>query len=82
MLFQRANMNAFKNIWMMTTAPLMREEYALSTKNVQEFITSEHHQFDLVINEEFFHDAFLMFGYKFQAPVVTICKLAKSDIFF
>lgn len=52
----------------------MREEYALSTKNVQAFIQSENYQFDIVINEEFFHDAFLMFGHKFKAPTVTICE--------
>lgn len=74
MLFQRPSMNSFMNIWMMTNSPLMREEYALSTKNVQAFIQSENYQFDIVINEEFFHDAFLMFGHKFKAPTVTICE--------
>lgn len=45
-------------------------ELALSNKNVQNLIHSDQLHFDLVINKEFFHDAFSMFGYRFNAPVV------------
>lgn len=52
----------------------MSAGHALNSKSVQEFIKRTDLHFDLVINEEIYHDAFLMFGKKFNAPVVTICE--------
>lgn len=49
-------------------------EYGLNDSNVQKIIHSTDLHFDLVINEDFFHESWLMFGYKFNAPLVTICK--------
>lgn len=46
--------------------------HSLSTKNVQKLINQKNQHFDLVIMEEFYHDCFLMFGYLFKAPVITI----------
>lgn len=50
----------------------MSAEYALSNVNVQTFLKRNDLQFDLVINEEFFHDSFLMFAHKYNAPIITI----------
>lgn len=47
-------------------------DYALSTANVQTFLKRNDLRYDLIINEEFFHDSFLMFAHKFKAPIVTI----------
>lgn len=52
----------------------MSADFALSNKNIQEFIKRTDLHFDLVINEEIYHDVFLMFAKKFNAPVVTICE--------
>lgn len=49
-------------------------DHGLSTPNVQKIINSEDLHFDLVINEEFYHESWLMFGYKFNAPIITICN--------
>lgn len=49
-------------------------DYALSTENVQSFMNRKNLTFDVVINEEFFHDSFLMFAHKFNAPIITISK--------
>lgn len=49
-------------------------DYALNNTNVKKFINRNDLQFDLVINEEIFLDSWLMFGHKFKAPIVTICK--------
>ncbi|XP_055313499.1 UDP-glucosyltransferase 2-like [Sitodiplosis mosellana] len=54
-------------------------EYSLSSRNVQRFLHEKHLHFDLVINEEFFHDVYLMFGYKYKAPTVTIATLGCAD---
>lgn len=48
--------------------------HSLANKNVQDFIHRDDLHFDVVINEEFFHDSFSMFGHRFNAPVVTICR--------
>lgn len=53
--------------------------FSLASKNVRDFINQSDLHFDVVINEEFFHDAFSMFGHRFSAPVVTICK-QDSDV--
>lgn len=44
------------------------------SENIQKFIKSTEHQFDIIVAEEFFIDSFLYFAYKHNAPVVTICK--------
>lgn len=54
------------------TAPT--SEHGLKDPNVQKIIHSDDLHFDLIINEEFFHESWLMFGYLFNAPAVSICK--------
>lgn len=48
--------------------------HSLSNSNVQKLIHSTGLHFDLIINEEFWADSFLMFAHKFKAPIITICK--------
>lgn len=48
-------------------------EHGLNSSNVQKFIHSKNLHFDLVINEDMFHESWLMFAAKFNAPIVTIC---------
>lgn len=50
-------------------------EHGLKDPNVQKLIHSDDLHFDLVINEDMFHESWLMFAYKFNAPIVTICTL-------
>ena len=52
----------------------MINEYNFENANVQKLIHSTNLHFDVVINEEFFADSFLMFAHKFNAPIITICK--------
>lgn len=52
----------------------MAADHALNSTSVKEFINRNDLQFDLVINEEVFHESWLMFGHKFKAPIITICK--------
>lgn len=56
-------------------------EYAFSHPKVKEFIHRNDLHFDLVINQELYHDSWLMFGYKFKAPIVTICPTGTFDFF-
>lgn len=63
---------------MLTVFPVLGREssdHALGDANVQKLINRNDLHFDLIINEEIFHDSFLMFGHKFKAPIVTICNL-------
>lgn len=53
--------------------------YAFENSNVQKLIHSTDQHFDIVINEEFFADSFLMFAHKFKAPIITICKSGTCD---
>lgn len=47
--------------------------HTLSDNKVKELIHRTDLHFDIVVSEEIYHDAYLMFGHKFKAPVVTIC---------
>lgn len=56
-------------------------EHGLNNSNVQKIIHSQDLYFDLVINEEMFHESWLMFAYKFNTPIVTISTYGYSDFF-
>lgn len=73
-LYRSGDMSPFRIVSDINKFFSFSTDYALSNKNVQNLIHSDDLHFDLVINEEFFHDAFSMFGYRFNAPVVTICE--------
>lgn len=49
-------------------------DHGLNVSNVQKLIHSKNQHFDLVINEDMFHEAWLMFAHKFNAPIITICE--------
>lgn len=49
-------------------------EYALQHPNIKELLYGENHHYDLILIEQFYQDAFLMFGQKFKAPIVSICN--------
>lgn len=56
-------------------------EHGLNVTNVQKIIHSKDLHFDLVINEDMFHESWLMFAHKFHAPIITICTYGYSDFF-
>lgn len=60
---------------------LQTTEHAFRDKNVAAFIDRKDLQFDVVILEQFFHDSWLPFAAKFNAPVVTIATLGHADYF-
>lgn len=73
--FKSSTESPFGKVTGMTDFFERSADYALTSENVHRFIHSlEDIQFDLVINEEFFHDSFLMFAHKFNAPLITISK--------
>lgn len=51
-------------------------EHALKSKSVKDFILKDSTKFDLIISEQFFQEAVLMFAHKYKAPIVTISKLS------
>ncbi|XP_058448413.1 UDP-glycosyltransferase UGT5-like [Malaya genurostris] len=53
--------------------------HAFETENVQMFLREEGLTFDLIIAEQFVQEAFLMFGHKYRAPIVTINTLGYTD---
>lgn len=56
-------------------------EYGLRDPKVRRLALRTDLHFDLVINEQFFQEAWLMFAYKFNAPIVTISTYGASDFF-
>jgi hypothetical protein len=53
---------------------LSSTDHALKTKAVQDFIRNDKSKFDLILAEQFFQEAFLMFAHKYKAPIVTISE--------
>lgn len=72
---ESAEKSPFLSVFEYTEFCEISADYALSTANIQKFLKRKDLHFDLVINEEFFHDSFLMFAHKFNAPLVTISEL-------
>lgn len=57
------------------TIGLNATEHALNNIEVQSLINSNDVKFDLMIVEQFNQEAFLMFGHKFNIPIVSIATL-------
>lgn len=66
------DMSFSDTLLMMNTVGLSTAEYALKHPNVQKLIDSTDQHFDLVIAEQYYQEAFLMFAHKFKAPVITL----------
>ena len=54
--------------------------HALKTAAVRDFIANDDTNFDLVVSEQFFQEAMLMFAHKYKAPIVTISKFRVSRL--
>lgn len=71
-LFQTSLDSSIMKTWRIPSFGTHSTNYSLSSASVQKFIHQKDLHFDLVINEEFYHDAYLMFGFKFKAPLILI----------
>nr|XP_029709428.1 UDP-glucuronosyltransferase 1-9-like [Aedes albopictus] len=71
--------NPFDKVKILWWFGLATTRHAFETDNVQRFMREEGLRFDLVIAEQFAQEAFLMFGHKFNAPIVTINTLGYTD---
>lgn len=79
--YEQSDMNFFEKVMSYETLCTPTSEYGLNDTNVQKIINSKDLHFDLIINEDMFHESWLMFAYKFNAPIVTICTYGYSDFF-
>lgn len=79
--YEMADVSVFASINDMKNLPRLWNPYYFENVNIQKFIHSAGLHFDLVINEEFFGDSFLMFAHKYKAPVVTICEFYSIILF-
>ncbi|XP_055851746.1 UDP-glucosyltransferase 2 [Episyrphus balteatus] len=68
----------FQNLQMWWDIGVRTSEHALNDVNVKKLIQSQQ-KFDLIILEQFFHESFLMFAHKFNAPIVTIGTMGYAD---
>lgn len=66
---------------MLNTVGAICSEYGLNDPKVRKLARSNGLHFDLIINEQFFQEAWLLFSYKFNAPIITISTYGASDFF-
>ncbi|XP_058818746.1 UDP-glycosyltransferase UGT5-like [Topomyia yanbarensis] len=78
-IFEAKYSSDISNLFLYWNVGLSTTKYALQNPNVQQFIEQDDSTFDLVISEQFFQEAFLMFAHKYRAPIVTIGTLGYSD---
>lgn len=71
-IFDSKYSSDWSNLVLYWKAGLTTTQYALENANVQQFIEQDDTDFDLVISEQFYQEAFLMFAHKYRAPIVTI----------
>jgi glucuronosyltransferase len=62
----------YENLFLYWRVGELTTAHALENIEVQKFIVRKGLKFDLIIAEQFFQEAFLMFAHKFKAPIVTI----------
>lgn len=73
--------NDLTNVQLLSEVGAICGEYGLKDPKVRKLALSTGLHFDLVINEQFFQEAWLMFAYKFDVPIVTISTYGASDFF-
>lgn len=71
-IFQLTDMSIGDNMRMVNILGDQSTEYALKHPEVQKLIHSTDLEFDLLIVEQFFQEAFLMLAKKFNAPMVAL----------
>ncbi|XP_050072375.1 uncharacterized protein LOC126560460 [Anopheles maculipalpis] len=67
------------NLFLYWRVGLSTTQYALENENVQQFIEQDDTDFDVIISEQFYQEAFLMFAHKYRAPIVTLCTLGHAN---
>lgn len=73
--------SVWNNLFLTWDIGLKSTEHAFKDKNVAAFINRKDLRFDVVILEQFFHDSWLPFAKKFDAPMLTIATLGHADYF-
>uniref|UniRef100_A0A8D8CYC2 UDP-glucuronosyltransferase n=2 Tax=Culex pipiens TaxID=7175 RepID=A0A8D8CYC2_CULPI len=71
--------NPFFKLNILLWLGLATTEYAFESPNVGSFMKEEGLGYELVIAEQFAQEAFLMFGHKYRASIVTINTLGYTD---
>ncbi|XP_058818775.1 UDP-glycosyltransferase UGT5-like [Topomyia yanbarensis] len=67
------------NLFLYWRLGLATSRHGLEADNVQKFLKRDDLHFDLIVSEQFFQDSWLMFAYKYNAPIVTISTYGYSD---
>ncbi|XP_053692178.1 UDP-glycosyltransferase UGT5-like [Sabethes cyaneus] len=78
-MFEAKYSSDVSNLFLYWNVGISTTKYALRNPDVQHFIEQDDSSFDLVISEQFYQEAFLMFAHKYRAPIVTIGTLGYSD---
>lgn len=73
--------SVLNNLYLTWDVGLKSTEHAFRDKNVAALINRTDLQFDVVVLEQFFHDSWLPFAKKFNAPILTIATLGHADYF-
>lgn len=74
----KGHQSYFANLKTLWNHGLETTEHALKDKEVKKLIEMQNHTFDCFIMEQFFSEAFLMFGHKFNIPTITLSILPNS----
>lgn len=72
-IYQLHDMSFWNTKEMYRVSGYSTTQYALNHSNVQKLLYADDKHYDLILVEQFYQDAFLMFAHKFQAPIISIC---------
>lgn len=73
--------SVLNNLFLTWDIGLKSTEHAIRDKQVANLINRTDLKFDVIILEQFFHDSWLPFAKKFNAPLITIATLGHADYF-
>ncbi|XP_031625276.1 UDP-glucuronosyltransferase 1-7-like [Contarinia nasturtii] len=80
-MFESSHDNDFHKLELFERVSTPSSDFGLKSASMQKMIHSNDLHFDLVIQQDYFHESWLMFAYKFDAPVITICTNGHPDYF-
>lgn len=70
----------YSSLWISGAVAAQSAAYGLGNIFVKKIIHSLDLHFDLVINDEYYHESWLMFGPRFKAPIITIAASSKLNL--
>lgn len=73
--YEKKDHNHVESLLNIYNIGLATAKHGLESRNVQKLISSHDYHFDIIVAEQFMQESWLMFAYKYKAPVVALSNV-------